>query len=370
MSKYLITLTPTNRFFFGGDMKFTVNEKATEFTSYIIQSNKFPQQTSLLGMLRFLLLSNDTTAFDKSKQEITDKTKATELIGGNSFNPKTNNKFGKIKNMSPCFLQKQCGSHWQNIQTAPADYGMNVRFNDTVTASINGQQVEIPQMNYNPKEYREPVYLCAGNCEIKESEIFQKDIRNGINRDIKTGQVKENALFKQVFYRLNEGYRFAFEADVEDLSEPTEEHKDITAYNEQLVQVGADGSMFIIGIEKEENKQNENIEVQEIYEEQENVNGIIVVLLSPSLIKAEDLKSVRFAVTQTIPFKCIQTDVEKTTSYNREKEERHSNKYNLYDTGSVFYFKTNEECISFVKKLKQQEAFYNIGYNHYQIINK
>ena len=67
MSNYLITLTPTGRFFFGGDMTFKVgrkdkNEFNEQFSSYIIKSAMFPQQTSLLGMLRFLILSNDTTA--------------------------------------------------------------------------------------------------------------------------------------------------------------------------------------------------------------------------------------------------------------------------------------------------------------------
>ena len=69
MSKYIIKLIPTGRFFFGGDMTFTIGkQKETdkskgekdsyqiyneEFSSYIISSLKFPQQTSLLGMLRF-----------------------------------------------------------------------------------------------------------------------------------------------------------------------------------------------------------------------------------------------------------------------------------------------------------------------------
>lgn len=61
--KYKITLTPVDKFFFGGDMTFQVgtNEKDSfneQFSSYIIRSAMFPQQTSLLGMLRFLILRN------------------------------------------------------------------------------------------------------------------------------------------------------------------------------------------------------------------------------------------------------------------------------------------------------------------------
>ena len=54
MNKYIITLTPTGKFFLGGDMTFALggedNKRFDEqFSSYIIKSNYLPQQTSLLG---------------------------------------------------------------------------------------------------------------------------------------------------------------------------------------------------------------------------------------------------------------------------------------------------------------------------------
>ena len=103
---YLITLTPMGKFFFGGDMTFTVNGKDTDFTSYIIRSNKFPQQTSLLGMLRFLVLRNDEVVFNNSSQCITNRKEAITLIGAKSFEMSGNEgNFGVIKSISPCFSQ-------------------------------------------------------------------------------------------------------------------------------------------------------------------------------------------------------------------------------------------------------------------------
>ena len=63
MSKYQITLTPIDKCCFGGDMTFMVGNKEDDefnekFSSYIIRSSLFPQQTSLLGMLRFFVLRN------------------------------------------------------------------------------------------------------------------------------------------------------------------------------------------------------------------------------------------------------------------------------------------------------------------------
>ncbi len=366
MSNYLITLTPTGRFFFGGDMTFMVNGKETEYTSYIIESNKFPQQTSLLGMLRFLILRNSGGSIFKDGK-IIDKNKeaAIGLIGSHSFSENTGhaaNNFGKIKSLSPCYLQKECDGHWADIHIAPADYKMNVRFEKVTPATLNETVVQIPQMDYCAKEYREQVYICAGYSEIKESEIFQKDVRNGINRDVETGLVEDNALFKQVFYRLKKGYRFAFEADVEDLSESAENCKRITKYNGQLVQIGADSSMFVIGIEEKTDEK-----------KVESTNGTRLVLSSPAFIEAKDMKLARFAITRTIPFKCIQTNVD-TESYNRisrkeSENEQYSNKYNLYDTGSVFYFKNDEDCRNFAEVLEQKKEFRQIGYNHYRIIN-
>ena len=70
MSKrYFVQLEPTGKFFFGGDMRFGINGKEEEFSSYIIESSKMPQQTSILGMLRFLLLSNDENLFDVARKE-------------------------------------------------------------------------------------------------------------------------------------------------------------------------------------------------------------------------------------------------------------------------------------------------------------
>ena len=84
---YLITLTPVDKFFFGGEMKFSTGiqengKKSAPEISYIIKSGYFPQQTSLLGMMRFFLLRH-SKYFDGSK--ITDPDGASSLIGGHSF---------------------------------------------------------------------------------------------------------------------------------------------------------------------------------------------------------------------------------------------------------------------------------------------
>ena len=352
---YLITLTPMGKFFFGGDMTFSTNGKETDYTSYIIRSSNFPQQTSLLGMLRFLVLRNDKSVFDCSSQSITDRDNAKDLIGANSFELSgIESDFGVIKNISPCFIQaKKDGDKWTTLSLEPKASKIKIDFSNFSKAMLNGVEIDIPQSDYDPKKENEydTCYLFEdGKKQIKESDIFIQDISNGINRDIHTGKTDDNALFKQISYRMGEGFRYAFYAEVD-----LERFKD---YDGQMVSVGADNSQFIIGI-SECDKQKK--EIQE---------GKVVTLLSPAYLTEEDIKTVRFAITETIPFRCMKTQTVSVESYNKRYKKGvmgYSEKLSLYASGSVFYFKTETDASAFTNKLKAHADFYQIGYNHYQV---
>lgn len=372
---YLITLTPTGKFFFGGDMTFAAPGVKEEFTSYIIRSNKFPQQTSLLGMLRFLILRNNDAAFDVDTQTIKCKDKAKELIGPKSFEPSgCEGDFGKITSIYSCFLQKD----GKPIGFLEWDYKYNVLFKETKGQTNRRKSLDIPSIEgYNPKDGIASLYLVEG-VEVPESDIFVEDWRIGINRDITTGKTEDNALYKQVSYRLNDKcykydcgkyhkdrerkkdsdkkdvftpcqYQFAFYAEVD-------EEVGLTNYNGQLVQVGADSSQFVIGIEERKRP------------DEKSQTGNTVVLTSPAYLTKEDLSDVRFAITDTIPFKYMKTETDNIKSYNKRNHlYEYSDKMYLYATGSVFYFKTNDEAEAFAQNLKGHADFYQIGYNHFRI---
>lgn len=346
MSKtYLITLTPTGKFFFGGDMTFTVNGEESEFTSYIIRSNKFPQQTSLLGMLRFLILRNNSEIFDAVAQTIKNDKRsiASNLIGPRSFEKSGNEgDFGKIKKLYPCFLQKD----GQDVDLLPKDEMHKVTFGETI-GCLNGKRVSVPKeiKDFDPKDGIDTLYR-IGEKDFEEKDIFEEDVCNGINRDIKTGKTEDNALFKQVSYRLKDGFRFAFYAEV-DLN-------DLSNYSGQLVSVGGDNSQFVIGIEEKTMPECKKAE-----------NGTKVVLTSPAYIP--DLECVKFAIADTIPFKCMKTETASVASYNKRNQMYgYSEKLMLYTSGSVFYV-DSENLKSFCEKLDNQKDFRQIGYNHYQV---
>lgn len=341
---YLITLTPTGKFFFGGDMTFTVNGKETEYTCYIIRSNKFPQQTSLLGMLRFLILRNDSSVFDAQKQLIRDRDNAANLIGPRSFqNTRQKNDFGVIKSIGPCFLQKNGGQ----IRFLERDYKFKVSFGETKGSTNHCESLDVPVVDgYDPKDGIPSLYL-VNDVEVPEEDIFIEDVSNGINRDIATGKTEDNALFKQVCYRLKEGFQFAFYAKID--------MDDFDKYSGQLVSVGGDNSQFMIKIEPKECKQDEG-------------KGKCVVLVSPAYLEKEDLTEVRFAITDIIPFKCMKTETQSVKAYNRRNQQYgYIEGLSLYDRGSVFYFNDENGAKGFTEKLKAHDDFYQIGYNHYQV---
>ena len=143
MSKYLVTLTPIGKFFFGGDMRFGINGEKEEFSSYIIESLKMPQQTSLLGMMRFLLLSN-SSLFDIDGNVITGEDgNVKNLIGAGSFavtGDGKSNTFGKIKSLGPCFVYNK-DTKARYFRAAADSHFATIDWENATTATINGKEV-------------------------------------------------------------------------------------------------------------------------------------------------------------------------------------------------------------------------------------
>lgn len=387
MNRYLITLTPTGRFFFGGDMTFIVGEKKEErmemevtqnltkeeeerklhnekFSSYIIQSLTFPQQTSLLGMLRFLILSNDPEAFDSKMQKIKVKDKAKELIGAQSFgltNKHKSGDFGEISSIGTCFLRHNDNCFFR----APVDYDLSVdTFEEGVTATLNGREISIPVIKKEEEVYTSKTgisyfYIDNNGNKKKKEDVFICDSRIGIRKNEK-GKTEEGGFYKQIGYRMRDNaWQFAFVADIKNV--------DITQYNGQLVSVGADSSMFVFNaIVIEENKTEEpDLRLsQNTYLFQKEKNWERVALLSETYLEKEDLNKVRYAIADTKPFRFLSFNVEDEDYNVMRTIKKRSRRYNLYKAGSVFYF-SREDAASFKANIDAKKEFVQIGYNKY-----
>ncbi|MEM7571692.1 MAG: hypothetical protein AAF433_02275 [Bacteroidota bacterium] len=100
-----ISLRPHGRFFFGGETIFGQGDDDERRRSYLVKSEILPQQSSLLGMLRYLLLRENKLLYQAGSWP--DQEKTVKLVGrkGFSFNPAEpsakNESFGIIKGISP-----------------------------------------------------------------------------------------------------------------------------------------------------------------------------------------------------------------------------------------------------------------------------
>ena len=361
MSKYLITLKPLGKYFFGGDMTFPVgpdeNSEFNEaFASYIIASNKFPQQTSLLGMMRYLLLTQTPEAFSQESNKIINQSNAIKLIGKESFKVldghNQTNDFGQIKSLGPCFLKNSK----EALLLAPKDYHFRVSFskNESTTAFYNARALNLPEIEgYSAKDSYDILYIGLDSKTIyKEDDIFQADSRIGINKNYK-GRSESNGFYKQISYRLKDDFCFAFVVDCD---------FDLKDLRNEIVSLGADGSRFSLSA----TTLGEN-EIELAYPEGilKNVaSGYRVILLSDTLLGAADMKSVKFSISETIPFRflCTNTEIQNYSILGEAK--RTNKKYYLYEIGSVFYFANKTDAETFEKLICNKKEFYQIGYNY------
>ena len=359
MNKYLVKLTPLGKYFFGGDMTFKSGRKKDnddeKYGSYIIHSFKTPQQTSLLGMMRFLLLSNDGNAFDVENNRIKNKDKADTLIGEKSFcvseGHKANN-FGKIGRIGPCFLYNT-DEKKAYFRILPPDRRVSFA-NAPVKAVINGAEVELPEI-WVEKDGKEEAYtgkdgmdVCYASLDkspvLKEEDLFTEDSRIGIAKNEK-GKSDSSAFYKQISYRLEKGFCFAFEVETE---------VDLTKYQNRLVQLGADSSSFLLEVEQKE----------VVYPQLKD--DLQVALVSDAYIESAEGLGIRFAVTRIRPFRFLHTgNSTDPKDYNTKYKSNRQGRYDLYEAGSVFYFKDKESRDKFCEYLDSFKEFTQIGYNQF-----
>ena len=398
MNKYLITLTPVDRFFFGGEIGFSrgskiekkENETAEEKTlrqenekllkvdetnsSYIVKSKLFPQQTSLLGMLRFAFLSANDKAFANGK--IIDHVEATKTIGAESFSlgADTEMNFGKIKTIYPCFLRRKTAKQdWINLTVAPMDYKLSITF-DKGNALLNNRKMKTPAIKgYDPKAGLTSYCIGENISELETGKLFTEDIRIGIDRNF-DGKPNEGAFYKQIAYRMSEEYEYE-----QDGVTTTEEHQLCFAFHavleegldDQIVTLGGDNSRFKLTCVLDEGcvQLPKNCQPDEF-------NGYAgkVVLLSDAFIDHATMNGCLYSINEIVTFRFLYSKVGETTGYYKfscgNHLRRSEKKYNLYQTGSVFYFDTIMEMETFIVALESKKRFRQIGYNYYEKFQK
>ncbi len=408
MYTYLIKLTPLDKFFFGQKKTF-----GDDNANYFVYSSHFPQQTTLLGLLRYQLLQIAGEEVFKDNK-IQDEHKAGELIGKQSFSPFVKDKlqFGIIQSLSPVFIIDKKEKD-EKEYFLPVGRRFQKEEEDLYELLHLSCKEGCPPIfdEYKPKKGLASCWLSSnGTTLLNEEDFFTKDERIGIRKDYE-GATNDDAFFCQRYYRFKNFKKVVEDEEAKVCKQPpvrvhdfcfatvleTEgeiEHKKL---NEKIVYLGGERQPFLMEISEEKKASDLTIESSTFTAEtyykslfktfKLNIESstltsdekhYTVVLLSDAMIEPKLLEGVKFASTEVKDFACLLTHVGTRRFYNKKKKREEQNieevetalshQHELYARGSVFYFDTKEQANQFCEDLEKVPNFHTIGYNHTIVI--
>jgi len=365
-NKYLITLTPIGNYFFGGELTFgdlnieLAKKENERKINYLVKGNQFPQQTTLLGMLRYELLRKKgwLSPLHRSIDAI-------KLAGTKGFDSKSSDSFGIIDKLFPIFISqgnKALIPH-KHLRQSENDVGKEqLKYIHIPILEGNGSCLT----NYDAKHSIDDEYAqMTGLSEIVAEKIFDTATQIGIKKNY-SGNTEENAFFKQTSYRLNKGFSFAFFAQFNQKPE----------FECGVIFMGGDQSLFKFEIsdpiEKtlfdEIDEQN-----QKIIEESNEIDYFEIVLISDCKVSKEVFDHCLHSVNDIRDFRhIIVTD--KTTGFAQMNKpdgfSKSANKLELLTRNSILFVKGKENLKKVAEIIDSEKAFKNIGYNFFKIIKK
>jgi CRISPR-associated protein Cmr3 len=382
----LIQLAPLSDFFFGGEATFGQGQNQ----HYYVRSNPWPQQTTLLGMLRYELLKSAPLAFDLAKDKITNPDEADNLIGRLGFDGSHTKPFGIVDGISPVFLLSPSGiPHFMRskmcLEGAEKTFLVkktgfkvsNLLSDAAATPNDNKEHYQLMQTlvkdgdpeAYNGKTEFEAHLIGSDGTIVPMDEVF-KTIHQVHNRKEYDGSTDDSGFFKQDMFRLATGWRFAF----------------LAAFNEALpeafgtqrqVQLGGERRFFALNIGTPPDEHFKNIHFEgHIFKGFEQLYGndtdtanselAQVLLLNDAQVAASINEHAAFVHSAVTPFRHLNTNMkDPNDSFQADKTPK-SVRRNLLQRGSVFYTKTPENI---EQHIQQQHAFQRIGYNYFKTIN-
>lgn len=408
MAKYLVTLNPIGSFFFGDEKTFSFEEeykKNSKLKNNIIKSRLFPQQTSILGMLRKEILIKENLISDNwDYKDEKKKKRIQECIGANSFSIEGDKQeFGYIKKVSPVFIREKTKSEYKYLMKIPKDHLVRnttqnkaneekkeyekkrgeeenkpykveyvpLKFFDKNSCKIrcsygekdeSGRRIALPSNFVSKDGISEEFVLSdyqSGDGKKKsyvreKSSIFIKESNTGIKLDEKC-ITKDESLFRVVRYKFNNSEdsqkEFVFTVEIDDVI-------DFDGYI-NIVNLGGENSYFSIKFEKS------NIDIKKEFENiQSNTGGDYkkIILISDTYLSEEAYKNLcEYSISNTVTFRNIKTTVSSKHYYNKIKKIKE--KFYFFERGSVLYT-TSEKYEELVNAIKD-EKLQNIGYNEF-----
>lgn len=370
---HYLQLTPMGDFFFGGES--FADKGAQNF--YFQTSENMPQQTSLLGLLRYqLLLQNGMT----SKNGQFPSLEKALFVGGRSFDPAQPQPFGVIDRLSPVFITHKSEKKYfpfpqvKYYRDKTAENNFEVAQVDPVfvaqagTAYLTSTKPSVKVVDkFNPK-----LGLAYGFRELDSGDFLNQEDLFVTGLKPKIGIYKTDTLphrkttkdsekegfFKFQFKRLQKGFAFGFYANLHLTEEQSFQSAD-------LVYLGKDRCPFQLSVKAiGEEEQPPFSEIPEFE------TGDQVWLIADAHLNAREVnEKCDGALTADRSFRCLISSISNNFNYFSKplKEKRiatqmqFSDRYNLMRAGSLL----NVVDPQGLKALLTDATFNKIGYNHF-----
>lgn len=369
---YKLTLRPLDYYFFGTNKKYQrkLDEKKEHFrTNYSIDSYKWPQQTSILGMLRkqVLIWNNEFNLNGKYENE----SKIQSLIGKEGFKLEKVNEeldYGVIKKISPVFLEKEGVIYTEG----PFDIqlGEPIKINEELSKSIlrlslNGKIKDNYLIeNYDPKSSFENSYvsLSKSSRNLKNEDDF---FEFSSMLQVKIENDKESEIFRKQRYKLKEDVKFVFYAEIE-------ESLIIADLKKDIVFIGGEKSAFELEVFKEGEKSQEfdDLEIISVkfdkYIKFKEKQYSKIYALSDIYLSSENYDEIYNFILggyiQYINFNCFTNKIN-DIKINENKKRLIEGRNKIIKRGSYFIIKTEDEE-KFKALIEKNKIFKQIGYNY------
>ncbi len=357
--KALVTFTPFDPYFFGSELTHGSGEGA----NYFSKGNPLPQQTTLCGALRHLLLSR---GFSR---------------GTHSFTPEDSklNDYGDLLGLSPLFLsngkefflRQAIDQHDDHAQFALSPEKANewMLFDTGSNKDVQPTwQNARSWKDYDPKKDLADCWVSPEGSSKKPDEIFKVFIRPGIpKKELRRPKPNGPGLFKQQLYRLEKNWAFCVLAEFAD-------SVDLTKLDNFTLPMGGEKTVFHISVKDETRKFEEVFPQEKMFYRDEKTDEPRLVLTSDAWVTDDLWQHTTAAVTETVDFRHIRThvNVERfgrlrswTPNDNTDPIDQlaKSGKYTLLRRGTVLV--TEAKNLPDLKKALSVEHWRTIGYNHF-----
>lgn len=337
---YQIRLTPLEPYTFGTDqgLPFIGIENSKGKDSYYVMSKTVPEQTTIWGMLRYVMLQKANLAHNDFVYSEKEREKMEELIGNESFSfsSKEEQDFGRLLGISPLFLQDPDKELY--IKNPQNNKGKKeycpIEIEEKTRKSSIGE-IHFPKKGeYDAKKGTAQGWIRINPLTPKEKQnkkerVISMPVEEKLYTAIRKSGT-DDAFFKRVAFAMKEGYAFVVYAKV------MENQKSVFP-EKTICYMGLKKSAFLFEAKLVNKKTIQEI-VDDVENKFKNGNAKWTIAISDIVLPEENGQNYSdFCIVSGKKIQNLETQYKDTGNGFAKRLKRSKVQYNLLDSGSVFY---------------------------------